>query len=79
MQYYPYNSRKPLYKEPFGAVKSDQKVNIRILLHRDARVYEAFLRVINDNDSVLHEISHTPGEWLDDYRFYSCDITLNTG
>ena len=79
MQYYPYNSRQSLYKEPFGAVKSDEKVNIRLLLHRDACVYEAFLRVINDGDSVLYEIPLAAGDWLADYRFYSCEIALNTG
>ena len=79
MNYYPYNSREALYKEPFGAVKSEEKVNIRLLLHRDASVYEAFLRVINDADSSCYEIALTPGDWLEDYRFYSCDIALSTG
>ncbi|MBO4433193.1 MAG: hypothetical protein J5852_06670, partial [Clostridia bacterium] len=79
MEYYPYNSRKTLYKKPFGAVKSGEKVTFRLLLHRDACVFDAFLRVVNDSDSVLHEILLTPREWLDDYRFYDCEITLSTG
>ena len=79
MQYYPYNSREPLYKKPFGAVKSGEKVLFRLLLHRDACVYDAFLRVIDDGSSFLHEIALTPKEWLEDYRFYDCEITLNTG
>ena len=79
MNYYPYNSRETLYKEPFGAVKSGEKVNIRLLLHRDACVFDAFLRVINDADSSLHEITLNPGDWLGDYRFYACEVVLSTG
>lgn len=79
MEYYPYNSRETLYKKPFGAVKSGEKINIRLLLHKDACVYDAFLRVINDSDSVVHEIMLTAREWLEDYRFYDCEITLPEG
>ena len=79
MEYYPYNSRQSIYKKPFGAVKSGEKVGISLLLHRDACVYNAFLRVINDADSVVHEIELHPGEWIEDYRFYGCEISLNTG
>lgn len=79
MEYYPYNSREPLYREPFGAVKAGEKLRLRLLLHRDACVYEAFLRVINDSDSAVHEIALTAREWLDCYRFYDCEITLPEG
>ncbi|MBO7520402.1 MAG: glycoside hydrolase family 13 protein, partial [Clostridia bacterium] len=79
MQYYPYNSRQALYKEPFGAVKSGEKVTVRLLLHRDACVFSAYLRVINDFDSHVYEIELNGGDWLDDYRFYSAEITLSTG
>ena len=79
MGYYPFNSNKALYRRPFGAIKADEKLLIRILLHRDACVYNAFLRIENDSDGIIHEIELTPREWLDDYRFYDCEITLADG
>lgn len=79
MQYYPYNSRESIYKKPFGAVKSGEKVTFRLLLHRNACVYEAFIRVIDDSTSVVYEIALAPKEWLEDYRFYDCEIALSTG
>ena len=60
MGYYPFNSRKALYKEPFGAVKTGEKLTLRLLLHKDACVYNAFLRIVNDSDGVIHEIELTP-------------------
>lgn len=79
MGYYPYNSREELYKKPVGALKTGEKSKIRLLLHRDAAVYNAFLRIVNDGDGIVHEIELTPREWLCDYRFYDCEITLDNG
>ena len=79
MGYYPFNSREPLYRRPFGAVKVGEKLLIRILLHSDASVDRAFLRVCNDSDSIVHEIELIPREWLNEYRFYDCEITLTDG
>lgn len=79
MGYYPYNSREPLYRSAFGAVKEGERLLVRILLHRDACVYNAFLRISDDSDGILHEIEMTPREWLDDYRFYDCEMKLSNG
>ena len=79
MGYYPYDSRKALYRRPFGAVKENEKLVIRALLHGDACVHSAYLRISNDSDGQLHEIELTPREWLDGYRFYDTEITLGEG
>ena len=79
MEYYPYDSRKALYRSPYGAVKENEKVLIRALLHGDACVHSAFLRMSNDGDGVVHEIELTPREWLEGYRFYDAEITLPEG
>ena len=79
MVYYPFNSREELYKKPVGALKTGEKSKIRLLLHRDAAVYNAFLRIAGDGDGIVHEIELTPREWLYDYRFYDCEITLDNG
>ena len=79
MEYYPYDSRKALYRSPYGAVKENEKVLIRALLHGDACVHSAFLRMSNDGDGVVHEIELTPREWLEGYRFYDAEIILPEG
>lgn len=79
MGYYPFNSRSDLYKKPIGALKVGQKSLIRLLLHRDAAVHNAFLRIQSDSDGIIHEIELTPREWLGDYRFYDCEIALDNG
>lgn len=79
MGYYPFNSRESLYRSRFGAVKAGERLKLRLLLHRDACVFDAFLRISNDSDGVIHEIPLAPAEWLYDYRFYDCEITLAEG
>ncbi|MBQ8793593.1 MAG: glycoside hydrolase family 13 protein, partial [Clostridia bacterium] len=57
-----------------------ESLRIRLLLHKDAQVYEAFLRVVNDNDNSLCEIKMTPSnEWIYDYQFFDCNITTAEG
>lgn len=79
MGYYPYDSRNPLYRSKFGAVVEGENLALRLLLHRDACVHSAFLRVKNDNDSEFFEIIMKPGDWVEDYRFYSCNLNFNEG
>ena len=79
MIYYPFDSRKNLYKSKFGAVESGESLTLRLILHNDAKVYEAFLRYTNDSESEIHEVKLTPGDYLEDYRIYYCDISFNTG
>lgn len=79
MQYYPFDSRNKLYKSVYGAVASGQSLKLRLLLHRDACVNEAFLRITNDETNELNEIKLEASDWLEDYRFYDTDIILDEG
>ena len=79
MNYYPFDSRNSLYRSKLGAVPADESLRIRLLLHKDACVSKAFLRLVNDADNSLKEFNLTPGEWLEDYRFYECNIALGEG
>lgn len=80
MQYYPFDSRNLLYKSKFTAVASGESLRLRLLLHRDAKVYDAFIRLKRDNSNQLEERKLTPSdEWLEDYRFYDVDLQLDTG
>ena len=75
MQYYPFDSRNSLYKSKFGAVAEGESLRLRILLHRDAKVHNAYLVIKKDEEYQPHHIELTPAEWLEDYRFY--DVELN--
>ncbi len=78
MQYYPYDSRNPLYREKIGAVAADTPLRLRLLWHNDARVKDAFLQINRDGEGT-YEVHMTPGDRLDDYRFYECEVTLTEG
>lgn len=79
MQYYPYDSRKELYKSIFGAVMSGEKLTLRLLLHNDARIHNAFLQIRQDDEHSFTEIEMLPADWIEDYRKYECEISLPTG
>ena len=76
--YYPFDSRNPLYKSKFGAVASGESLKLRLLLHRDANVHEAFLCLKADGETAKH-IKMEPAEWLDGYRFYEITVNLTEG
>lgn len=76
---YPYNSRNNLYRSHLGAVLAGECLRLRLLLHKDACVHNAFLRMVNDNDNSFCEIQMTASEWLGDYQFFCCDITTTEG
>ncbi|MBR6743139.1 MAG: glycoside hydrolase family 13 protein [Clostridia bacterium] len=77
--YYPFDSRKALYKSKFGAVASGESLTLRLILHNDARVNEAFLRFHRDDLPYVSEVKLTAGDYIDDYRIYYCDISFDTG
>lgn len=79
MQYYPFDSRNPLYKSIFGAIASDSYLRLRVLLHNDAKVHKAFLCIRNDNAEDFTEYQLSPDEWMDNYRFYKAEIKLDEG
>ncbi len=79
MNYYPFDARNSLYRSHLGAVPAGESLRLRLLLHKDACVHNAFLRVINDAGNVSYEIELTPAEHLEDYRFYDAIITTAEG
>ncbi len=78
MQYYPFDSRNPIYRSKIGAVKQGESLALRLLLHRDSKTTRAFLRVFDDSDR-LHEYELCATEWIEDYRVYECEIVLDEG
>ena len=78
MNYYPYNSRKSLYRSKPGAVASGESLTLRLLLHKDACVYNAFLCIRKDGEDLV-EYELSPAEWLEDYRFYDKTLTFSEG
>ena len=67
MNYYPFDSRNSLYRNIFGSVAEGETLRLSLLLHKDAQVYEAYLRIREDADNNFTELRLTPGEWLEDY------------
>ena len=78
MQYYPFDSRKSLYKSKFSAVKSGESLTLRLLLHKDAKAYEAFLLLSKDGEDE-QKIPLTQREGLEDYIFYDTEISPSGG
>lgn len=79
MQYYPFDSRNIIYKSKFGAIAEGESLRLRILLHKDAKVHNAYLVIKKDGEYQPHHIELTPAEWLDDYRFYDTELNLSEG
>lgn len=79
MQYFPFDSRNTLYKSIQTAVASGESLKLRLLLHKDALVFDAFLLIRRDDSGELQTIKMTPAGWLEDYRFYETDLKLQTG
>lgn len=79
MIYYPFDSRNPLYRTKIGAIAEGETLRLKVLLHRDAKVHEVFLKLRNDNCEQIKEAQMFGGEWIDNYRFYECDINLTEG
>ena len=76
--YYPYNSRDTLYKSKFGAVASGESLKLRLLLHLDAKVHDAFLCIRRDGEEIIwHKL--TPADLYDDYKAYEIDISFDNG
>lgn len=78
MNYYPFDSAQKIYKPHFGACKSGERLLFRLLLHFDACVTSAFLQICEDGKEPF-EIEMKPKETLENYRFYDCEVTLETG
>ena len=79
MQYYPFDSRNTIYRNKLGALAEGETLRLKLLLHRDARVHNAYLKLRNDNGETVRELRLTAADFLDEYRFYEGDITLGEG
>lgn len=79
MQYYPFDSRNPIYREKIGALAEGETLRLRLLLHRDARVHNAFMQVWKDGEEAPREILMEADEWVEDYRAYKCSVSLTEG
>ena len=79
MSYFPFDSRNPLYRSKTGAITQDEKLTLRVLLHKDALCSKAFLRIFDDQNGNTTEIELSPKEWLEDYRFWDCEVSLEKG
>ncbi len=79
MNYYPFDSRNPLYRSHIGAVASGERLKLRLLLHDDALCSDAYLIIKDDKSGLVSKIKLTPADYFEDYRFWDCEITLDTG
>ena len=79
MEYYPFDSRNPLYKSHMGAIAEGETLRLCVLLHRDAQAHEVFLVIRDDSQETARELRMTAGEFQEDYRFYRCEISLTEG
>ncbi len=79
MKFIPYDSRDILYKMPFGAVKEDEKVTLRLLLHRDAKCSGAFLKLREDSGREQFVLMAADEYYNSDYRWYKVSLTLHEG
>ncbi len=79
MNYYPFDSRNNLYRNKFGSIAEGETLRLSLLLHKDAKVYEAYLRIREDSSVDFSELRLMPGEWLEDYQFFNGEITLSEG
>ena len=79
MNYYPFDSRNPLYRNKFGSIAEGETLRLSLLLHRDACVHEAYLQIREDSNEEYSTLRLTEGDWLGDYRYYNGEITLSEG
>ncbi len=79
MQYYPFDSRNLVYRDKIGALAEGETLKLRLLLHNDARVHNAFLSVRNDCEEAAKEIKMQYIKHIEDYACYECAINLTEG
>ena len=79
MNYYPFDSRNILYKSIQGALAEGENLRLKVLFHKTAEIFSAFLELQDDATNEYTEIAMTPKDCLGDYRFYECTVTPKTG
>lgn len=79
MSFLPFDSRKTIYKTPFGAVCEGEQVTFNLLLHDDARCSDAFL-VFRKDGGKNEFIKLTPADYYQDgFRFYTTSVSFSEG
>lgn len=78
MNYYPFDSRNPIYRTPGGAIAEGESLRLRVLLREDT-AQSAFLCIKNDQNGEEKEIEMLPAENINGYQYYECNITLTEG
>ena len=76
MKYIPYDSRDTLYKSVFGAVEAGNNVTFRLLLHRDAKVKEAFFLLRADDGGYLPYKMAETGAYDENYNWYEYTLSV---
>ncbi len=79
MQYYPFDSRNRLYRDKIGALAEGETLRLRLLLHNDAKVWNAYLSLKLDGTDTVREITMQYSGQIEAYRCYQCEINLNEG
>ncbi len=79
MNYYPFDSRNSLYRDKFGSIAEGETLRLSLLLHKEAKVYDAYLRLREDAADNFTELRLTPGDWIEDYQYFNAEITLSEG
>lgn len=79
MKFIPFDSRDILYKSPFGAVKENEKVTLRLLLHNDARCSDAFLKIREDSGREQFMLMTAGENYNAEYCWYSVTLNLSEG
>ena len=79
MNYYPFDSRNSIYREKIGALAEGETLRLKVLLHKAAQVHNVYLMWQNDADGSVTETEMMAGDWLEDYRYYLCDVELHEG
>lgn len=74
-----FDSRNPIYKSPFGALKSGEKVTFSISLPQDCGVWYAYLLLRRDGEAEDKVYEMTFHHKEDGKLFYSVEITPEVG
>ena len=79
MKFIPFDSRDILYKAPFGAVKENEAVTLRLLLHKDAKCSGAFLKIKEDSGREQFMLLTAGETYMEEYCWYSVTLNLSEG
>ena len=78
MDFYPFDSRNLQYRSKIGAVAAGETLRLRLLLHFDARVTAAFLRIRLDGQDEWQQKMEPVGT-VENFCVFETAVTLDTG